>query len=116
MPAQHKPISLRPVKHKERVLLMHTGIVMDIVSTANEITDDLRRLGKGARQAHRPSAQSEFGVYASDYYKVVKNYKQRLKLESDSDMYNLAIALLEMIITECRYIAYALLAFHPSAA
>ena len=91
-------------------------VVMDIASTAHEITDDLRVLGKGARQAHRPSAQSEFGVYAPDFYRVAKGYKKRLKLESDQDMYGLAIALLTKNITECRHMAYALLAGHPSAA
>ena len=89
---------------------------MDSVSTAHEITDALRVLGKGERQAHRPSAQSEFGVYASDFQKVVKRYKKQLKPVSDSDMYRLATELLEKNITECRHMAYALLENHPSAA
>lgn len=88
---------------------------MAIDSIAQEITDRLRELGLGPRKGHRPSAQEDFGVYAADLRSVVKTFKKRLAQQGGDFMYQLALALLSRDITECRQVAYELIAGHKKA-
>lgn len=88
---------------------------MDIDAVAREITEDLRKLGRGSRQGHRPSAQDDFGVYTEDLRGVVKAYGMRLAGQSGEFMYQLGLTLLSRGITECRQVAYELIAGHQEA-
>lgn len=82
---------------------------------AKEITAALRKHRTGSRQGHRPSAESDFGVYAADLRKVVGTYRKQFKAERGEALYDLALALLDQRITECRQVAYELLGGHAEA-
>jgi 3-methyladenine DNA glycosylase AlkD len=84
-------------------------------SIAAEITDRLKRLGRGTRQEHRPSAQSDFGVYTADLRRVVREYSGRLSEQSGGFVYRVGLRLLARRITECRQAAYELIAAHREA-
>lgn len=88
---------------------------MDTQLVADEITHSLKALGSGSRKEHRPSSQSDFGVYTPDLRTVVRAYKIRLAGESADDVYNIALRLLEKNITECRQTGYELIASHRAA-
>ena len=82
---------------------------------ANEIKDQLASLGRGSRQGHRPSAQKDFGVYTQDLRLVVKDFKQRLKGETDEFVLQIANDLIDQNITESRQVAYELIAANKEA-
>ena len=82
---------------------------------ATSITSDLKQLGRGSRQGHRPSAQKDFGVYTPDLRGVVRDYRKQLKGESGDDLYRLGIELLAKNVTECRQVAYELIGGHAEA-
>ena len=88
---------------------------MNINQLANEITEKLRGFGRGSKQAHRPSAQEDFGVYSPDMRSVVREYRKKLKSQSGDDIYALALALIAMNVTECRQVAYELIYGHSEA-
>lgn len=88
---------------------------MNTNALAEEITNDLRALGRGSRQGHRPSAQDDFGVYTNDLRGVVKKHKKRLKSHDAELVLDLARALLAKNITECRQVAYELIMAHKPA-
>ena len=90
-------------------------MVLNVNSLAEEITDDLITLGRGSRQGHRPSAQEDFGVYAKDLCGVVRKHKKVLKSQEPEFVFELAQALLSKRITECRWVAYELIAAHKPA-
>ena len=82
---------------------------------ADEITSALRALGRGSRQGHRPSAQADFGVYTADLRAVVRDFKARLKEEDGETVQEVGRHLLAEKVTECRQVAYELIAGHPGA-
>ena len=82
---------------------------------AAEITERLRRAGRGSRQGHRPSAQDDFGVYAADLREVVRTCRPRLAAESGEFVHELALALISRNVTECRQVAYELIEGHRAA-
>ena len=86
---------------------------MNAKQTALEIHDQLRALGRGTRQGHRPSAQSDFGVYTADLRMVVKEFSKRLKTSPGEHVYRLARSLISRENTECRQVAYELIRNHP---
>lgn len=86
---------------------------MNEKKTALAIRDQLKALGSGTRQGHRPSAQSDFGVYTADLRKVVKEFSKRLKPCSGELVYGLALSLISLENTECRQVAYELVRHHP---
>lgn len=88
---------------------------MKVEVVAKEITAALRKHGTGSRQGHRPSAESDFGVYAADFRAVLRTYRKQLKGESGEAVYKVAAALLKQGITECRHFAYELLGGHAEA-
>ncbi len=88
---------------------------MEIDQLAEEITSSLREVGRGSRQGHRPSAQDDFGVYTSDLRRVVSAFKKRLTRQSGEFVYQLGLALLDRNNTECRQVAYELIAGHEGA-
>ncbi|MEM7794610.1 MAG: DNA alkylation repair protein [Cyanobacteria bacterium P01_C01_bin.118] len=88
---------------------------MNVNKLAEEITNDLRDLGRGSRQGHRPSAQEDFGVYTNDLRSVVKTYRKRLKSHDAELVLDLAQALLAKKVTECRQVAYELITTHKLA-
>jgi 3-methyladenine DNA glycosylase AlkD len=88
---------------------------VNVEPLADEITDALRRAGRGSRQGHRPSAQSDFGVYVADLRRIVREYRKRLARESGEFVDQLAQALLARRVYECRQVAYELIAGHPAA-
>ncbi|MGD1867078.1 MAG: DNA alkylation repair protein [Phormidesmis sp.] len=88
---------------------------MNANELAEEITNDLRDLGRGSRQGHRPSAQDDFGVYTHDLRGVVKQYKKRLKSHDAELVLDLARSLLAKNVTECRQVAYELIMAHKPA-
>ena len=88
---------------------------MKVEAIARDITEELRQLGPGSRQGHRPTAQDDFGVYAADLRSVVKTFKKSLAEQSAKFVYQLAIVLLDRNIKECRQIAYELIAGHREA-
>ena len=88
---------------------------MDIANLADEITQELRSLGRGTRQGHRPSAQEDFGVYTPDLRGVVRDYKKQLKAEDGDAVYQLGLQLIGKNVTECRQVAYELIAGHRAA-
>jgi len=85
------------------------------VSLTEEITAALSERGGGSRQAHRPSAQRDLGVYTPDLRQVVKTFKARIKALDGEVVHELALELLAQNITECRQVAYELLAGHRAA-
>lgn len=84
-------------------------------SIAAEITETLRSLGRGSRQEHRPSVQSDFGVYTPDLRRVVREYKGRLAEQNGEFVYRVGLRLLARRITECRQVGYELIAAHREA-
>ncbi len=82
---------------------------------AHEITAALRALGRGSKQGHRPSAQADFGVYTPDLRGVVREFKPRLKAADGDFLYELGLRLIEQRVTECRQVAYELIAGHKAA-
>jgi len=86
---------------------------MNAKQTALEIHDQLRALGSGTRQGHRPSAQSDFGVYTADLRMVVKEFSKRLNTSPGELVYHLARSLISLKNTECRQVAYELIRNHP---
>jgi 3-methyladenine DNA glycosylase AlkD len=94
---------------------MTEAAALDVEVTASELTGRLRALGRGSRQGHRPSAQQDFGVYTPDLRRVVREYRKRLATEPGGSVYQLALALLERRNSECRQVAYELIAGHRAA-
>ena len=88
---------------------------MSTQSIADEITRDLKALGRGSRQGHRPSSQRDFGVYTPDLRRIVREYGNRLASHSGVFIYELSLVLLAKNITECRQVAYELIAGHRLA-
>lgn len=88
---------------------------MNVEQLAEEITDSLRAFGRGSKQGHRPSAQDDFGVYTPDLRKVVREYKQMVKSLDGETVYQLGLCLIGQNITECRQVAYELIAGHRGA-
>ena len=82
---------------------------------ADEITSVLKALGRGSRQGHRPSAQVDFGVYTADLRAVVRDFKNRLKGADGETVHEIGHHLLAKKVTECRQVAYELIAGHPGA-
>lgn len=82
---------------------------------AQEICAALRELGRGSRQGHRPSAQADFGVYTADLRTVVRNYRKQLAKNDGAFLYELALTLIDKNYTECRQVAYELIAAHSAA-
>ncbi|MCB1225494.1 MAG: DNA alkylation repair protein [Verrucomicrobiales bacterium] len=82
---------------------------------AAEITLALKALGRGSRQGHRPSAQEDFGVYTGDLRRVVGDFKVQLKGAEGKAVHELALQLLGKKVTECRQVAYELIAGHKAA-
>lgn len=76
---------------------------------AREMHDDLKARGQGSRQGHRPSAQSDFGVYRDDFQALLRANKKSLKKEAPDFLYQLALALIGLENTECRRMAYELI-------
>ena len=87
----------------------------EVETMAREICKKLRQLGRGPRQGHRPSAQFDFGVYTNDLRSVVRAFKSRLRAEEGNYVYKLALELLTFNNTECRQVAYELIAGHRGA-
>ena len=89
--------------------------VIEPKTISSEITNQLRKLGRGSRHTDRPSAQPDLGVYTGDLRGVVKDFKARTKAEPAAFVLDLARALLAKKITECRQVAYELIAGHRAA-
>ncbi|MGY8639516.1 MAG: DNA alkylation repair protein [Verrucomicrobiales bacterium] len=80
---------------------------------AAELVEKIRKeLGRGSRQGHRPSAQIDFGVYTGELRGVVRNFKKELKDESGEFVLQIANALIDENVTDCRQVAYELIAAH----
>jgi len=80
---------------------------------AAELVEKIRKeLGRGSRQGHRPSAQIDFGVYTGELRGVVRNFKKELKGESGEFVLQIANALIDENVTDCRQVAYELIAAH----
>jgi 3-methyladenine DNA glycosylase AlkD len=88
---------------------------MNPESIAAEITANLKSVGRGSRQEHRPSAQSDFGVYTPDLRRVVREYSGCLREQSGGFVYRVGLRLLARRVTECRQAAYELIAAHREA-
>ena len=88
---------------------------MDNPDLAQEIDQALRPKGNGSRQGHRPSAQDNYGVYKHDFKQVFRTGKMTLSKESGDLIYDLALQLIALNITECRHMAYELLSTHKEA-
>ncbi len=82
---------------------------------ADKVTTALKALGRGTRQAHRPSVQADFGVYTADLRSVVKDFKARLKEADGEFVHDLGLKLLRKNVTECRQVAYELISAHKGA-
>lgn len=80
-----------------------------VLELARTIHGELKALGQGSRQGHRPSAQSDFGVYRDDFQVVLRQFKKALKKEKANFLYQLADELIELKNTECRRVAYELI-------
>lgn len=93
----------------------HKGRSVRTQSIADEITRDLKALGRGSRQGHRPSSQRDFGVYTPDLRQIVRDYRKRLASQSGEFVYEVALKLLGKNVTECRQVAYELIAGHRLA-
>ncbi|MDF1663386.1 MAG: DNA alkylation repair protein [Planctomycetota bacterium] len=76
---------------------------------AQQIHEALKARGSGSRQGHRPSAQSDFGVYRDDFQAVLRQFKKPLKNEDPDFLYRLSDDLVSLENTECRRMAYELL-------
>ena len=86
-----------------------------IKATAREIRDELHQYGRGSRLRDRPSVQNEYGVYTKDRHRIVRKYKAMLVYESGEYVYKLGLALMKLNLTECRSVAYELIAGHREA-
>lgn len=82
---------------------------------AAEILNELQQHATGSRQGHRPSAQSDLGVYNNNLRAIIGDYKRRLKDESAPFLLELAQVLIGMQIVECRALAYELVGGHRAA-
>jgi 3-methyladenine DNA glycosylase AlkD len=89
--------------------------LVDARSIADDITQNLSDLGRGSRQGHRPSAQRDFGVYTPALRGVVQIYRKRLAPHPGEFVYETGLSLLARNITECRQVAYELIAAHREA-
>ena len=88
---------------------------MNPAALVKKIRTELEALGRGSRQAHRPSAQIDFGVYTADLRGVVRHFRNELKNESGKFVLEIANALIDENVTECRQVAYELIATHKPA-
>lgn len=82
---------------------------------ADEIVSALKVFGRGSRQGHRPSAQEDFGVYTADLRSVVRDYKSRFRELDGEAVHEIGLLLLGKNVTECRQVAYELIAAHKAA-
>ncbi len=88
---------------------------MNVEHVSRAITAALEALEGGSRQGHRPSAQRDFGVYTADLRGVVRRFKKVLKPQSAEQVLELAQRLIRENVTECRQVAYELVAGHKLA-
>ncbi len=84
-------------------------------SCAKSILSELRALGPGPRDGHRPSAERDLGVYAKDMAAVLRAWKQRLKTEEAEFVIQLTRSLRRFGVRECRQLGCELLAGHAAA-
>lgn len=85
-----------------------------VAAITSSITQQLRALGRGSRQGHRPSAQSDFGVATPELRKLVRQWSKSIKAESADFIQSLALSLLNQNVTECRQVGYELLSRHKA--
>lgn len=88
---------------------------MNPTEVTTKIAGELEALGRGSRQGHRPSSQRDFGVYTKDLRAVVRRHKGELKSEGAAFVLQLAHRLIDQKVTECRQVAYELVAGHSAA-
>ncbi|MEM8716977.1 MAG: DNA alkylation repair protein [Cyanobacteria bacterium P01_G01_bin.4] len=88
---------------------------MNPTQLSKQIMEELKALGRGSRQEHRPSAQRDFGVYTADLRGVVRRHKQSLKSQDAEFVLSLAHSLIDQNVSECRHVAYELIAAHSAA-
>lgn len=82
---------------------------------ADALTECLRKAGPGSRQGHRPSQESDFGVYAKDLRAIEKQFKPDFVALTPQEAFECAQALIAKRVYECRIVAYELLGMHPAA-
>jgi len=88
---------------------------MEISDLVQDIDHALRAKGTGSRQGHRPSAQDDYGVYKPDFKQVFRTVKKKVSGESGDFIYDVALSLIALNITECRHMGYELISTHKEA-
>lgn len=86
-----------------------------IARRAVEIREALRSVGTGSRQGHRPSAQSDFGVYKAEQRRITREQARAIKSWPGADVIALARALRAQNIVESRHVGYELIERHKAA-